>query len=114
MKKSEIRLSIELDDENIPEHIYWNADDKGDAGLDETKSMSLSIWDHVNKNTLRIDLWTKEMPVEEMKYFYIDSIGGLAQSLLNATGDEHMANEMKALADRLFKHVEEEAKKGDN
>ena len=54
------------------------------------------------------------MPVEEMKYFYIDSIGGLAQSLLNATGDEHMANEMKALADRLFKHVEEEAKKGDN
>jgi len=112
MKKSDIRLTVELDDDNIPNRILWSADDKDDKSLDETKSISLSVWDHVNKNTLRIDLWTNEMPIEELKYFYIDTIGGLAQSLLSATGDEVMSNHMKALSDNLTRHVEEEAKKG--
>ncbi len=57
------------------------------------------------KNTLRIDLWSKDMPVEEMKGFYIDCIGGLAQNLLRATGDEFMAGEMNALCQRLVDYL---------
>lgn len=110
MKKSEINFSIELDENNVPEKISWNASDKLDEGLTESKAISLSLWDHVQKNTLRIDLWTKEMPVDEMKRFYIDCVGGLAQSLLNSTGDEHMANEMNALCEKLVKHLENELK----
>ena len=101
MKKSTIEFEIELDENNIPEKIYWNATDNPDKKLTETKSMSIALWDHKQRNSLRIDLWTKDMPVDDMKRFYIECIGGLAQSALTATGDEKMAAEMNALCDRL-------------
>lgn len=109
MKKSEINFTVELDENNIPEDITWNATDKpGDN--DHTKAISLSIWDDIEKNTMRLDLWTKEMEVHEMKKFYIDALGGMSQSLLNATGDEFMSNEINQLCDKLGKKLEEELK----
>lgn len=105
MKKSTINFSVELDQNNIPDKILWEATDKPDPGLSETKAISVALWDHSQKNTLRIDLWTKEMPVDEMKRFYIDCIGGLAQSALTATGDEYMAQEINDLCERLVKHL---------
>lgn len=110
MKESEINLRIKLDDKNVPEKIYWNASDKEDQGEEETKSISLNIWDQLNSNTLRIDLWTKDMPVDEMKRFYVDCLGGLAQSVLNATGDEFMSKEMNGLCEKFVKHIEKENK----
>jgi gliding motility-associated protein GldC len=108
MKKSEINFSIELDNNNVPEKIQWDATDKPDPGLTDTKAISVALWDHKQKNTLRIDLWTKDMPVEEMKRFYIECLGGIAQSSLSATGDEFMASEINALCDRLVEHVRNE------
>jgi len=108
MKKSTITFNIDLDDTNVPEKISWEASDKFTNGLERTRAISLSIWDEMQKNSLRIDLWTKDMPVEEMKRFYVDIIGGLSQSLLSATGDEKMSGEMNALCDRLVKHIEAE------
>ena len=105
MKKSNINFSIELDEKNIPERILWEASEKPDPGLSESKAISIALWDHQQKNTLRIDLWTKDMPVEEMKRFYIDCIGGLAQSSLTATGDEFMSREMNALCQKLVDHL---------
>ncbi len=110
MKKSNINFSIELDQQNVPEKIFWDATEKPDPGLSETKAIAIALWDHSQKNTLRIDLWTKDMPVENMKRFYIDCIGGMAQSVLSATGDEFMANEINALCDRMVKHVQAENK----
>ncbi len=105
MKKSEIKIAVELDDNNIPEKIFWDADDKESPGMQETKSMSLSMWDHELKNTMRIDLWTKEMTIDEMKRFYIDCLGGLSQSILNATGDEVMSTKLNELCDDFVAHV---------
>ncbi|MEM6845963.1 MAG: gliding motility protein GldC [Bacteroidota bacterium] len=117
MKNSDINITVALDEANIPEKITWKAIDAdgnspvGAQSLD-SKAMSLSFWDDEQKNTLRIDLWTKGMPVNEMKRFCIDAIGGLAQTTLNATGDAFMAQEINELCDRLVKHVEEEVKNG--
>jgi gliding motility-associated protein GldC len=108
MKKSTIRFEVELDEKNIPNKITWDATDKPEPGLTETKSISLSLWDHKSKNTLRIDLWSKDMPIEEMKRFHIDCIGGLAQSIMNSTGDEFMANEIHALCERMVDHIKSE------
>ena len=108
MKKSDINITVELDDQNIPEKITWDADEKDQPGASETKSMSLSLWDEKTKNTLRIDLWTKDMPVEDMKRFYIDCLGGLAQSVLNSTGDDYMSSELNALCDRFVTHLKDE------
>lgn len=108
MKKSTIEFSVELDSNNIPERITWNATDKPAGTPDDTKSISVSLWDSHQKNTMRIDLWTKDMPVDEMKRFYIECLGGIAQSVLSSTGDEHMANEITALCDRLVTQVRQE------
>lgn len=108
MKKSTITFTINLDDKNIPEKILWDATDKPEAGPSETKAVSVALWDDKQKNTLRIDLWAKDMPVDEMKRFYIDCLGGLAQSMLNSTGDEFMANETNALCEKLVEHLRKE------
>jgi gliding motility-associated protein GldC len=105
MKKSTIHFTVELDDNNIPEKILWDATGKPDAGLTETKSISVALWDHIQKNTLRIDLWAKDMPVEDMKRFHIECLGGIAQTILSSTQDEFMANEINALCDRLVGHL---------
>lgn len=105
MKTSNIHFTVQLDQNNIPEKILWDATEKPEEGQSETKAISISLWDHVQKNTLRIDLWAKDMPVEEMKRFYIDCIGGLAQSALTATGDEYMAEEINGLCQRLVEHL---------
>ena len=112
MKKSQINFQIELDEANLPKTIQWDASDKEGEGLEATKSISLNVWDNLNHSTLRIDLWTDEMSVVEMKRFYIDILGGMAQTILNSTGDEYMSEEIKDLCDRLVKHVNEENKKG--
>lgn len=110
MKKSTIQFAIQLDSTNTPEKIEWDATDKPEEGFSETKAISIALWDHLQKNTMRIDLWTKDMPVDEMKRFYIDCIGGLSQSVLSSTGDERMAAEIDALCDRLAKYVRESDK----
>lgn len=108
MKKSTITFTVELDANNVPDKIFWDATDKPDPNLSETKSISIALWDEKQKNTLRIDLWTKDMPVNEMKRFYIDCLGGLAQSMLTSTGDEVMSNETNALCEKLVKHLKKE------
>jgi gliding motility-associated protein GldC len=109
MKKSNINFEIDLDKDNVPDKIHWSATDAGEE-LTETKSISISLWDHVQKNSMRIDLWTNDMPVDEMKRFYIDCLGGMAQSVLNSTGDEFMSEEMNMLCEKLVKHLEKEIK----
>jgi gliding motility-associated protein GldC len=111
MKNSEIKFQVELDEKSLPKSITWDASDKEGEGLEATKSISLNVWDNLNHSTLRIDLWTEEMSVVEMKRFYIDILGGMAQTILNSTADEYMSEEIKELCDRLVLHINEENKK---
>lgn len=105
MKTSEINFKVALDANNLPDKIWWEATDKPEPGLSETKAISISIWDHLQKNTMRIDLWTKDMPVNEMKRFYIECMGGIAQSVLSATGDERISSEINALCEKLVELI---------
>ena len=111
MKKSEIVFTVELDDKNIPEKIFWDATDNPNEGLEETKAISIALWDHFNHNTLKIDLWTKEMPVGEMKRFYIETITGMADALRTSTSDHKMADAIEDLCRKLSKNLEEELKR---
>ena len=113
MKKSKINFTIELDEENIPEKISWEASDNPDLPS-ETRAVTISLWDHSQLNTMRIDLWTKDMEIGDMKRFYIDCLGGMAQSLLSSTGDEAMSTEINNLCDRLVEHIKKEMKEGNN
>jgi gliding motility-associated protein GldC len=110
MKKSEIKFQIELDQNNIPDKILWQATDGPSNSLQETKSIAISLWDPKELNTMRIDLWTKDMTVYDMKRFYIEILDGMADGIANATGDEVMAKELRSVCSRLAKHVEETSK----
>jgi gliding motility-associated protein GldC len=44
---------------------------------------------------MRIDLWTKEMPVDEMKIFFHQTLVAMSDTFHRATGDEKMAETMK-------------------
>ncbi|WP_377131547.1 gliding motility protein GldC [Rufibacter roseus] len=110
MKKSEIHFSIALDDQRVPEAISWRATDAGED-IHFAKAINIALWDRNDTGTMKIDLWTKDMPVDEMKYFYIDTLGAMAQSLEAATNDKLMAEKMRSLCQELMKHVEEQQKR---
>lgn len=91
---SEITLRVALDDNRVPEKLSWSAQDGGIEN-EEAKAMLLSVWDSRNKESLRIDLWTKDMPVEEMKVFFHQTLLGLSDTYMRATQDEKMTATMK-------------------
>jgi gliding motility-associated protein GldC len=68
MTKSKIIFDVELDKDHVPEKISWSATDNPQGVVPtETKAVSISLWDQLQKQSLRIDLWAKDMPVDEMK-----------------------------------------------
>ena len=109
MKTSDIRLTVHLDDNHVPERIDWVAEDT--ATKSSSKAVLLSLWDAEEKNTLRIDLWTKEMTVEEMKAFFHQNILTLADTFQRATGEEKMASQMRDFGAYFAEHMLPELKK---
>ena len=95
---SKIELSIELDENRIPEKLHWTAPDGGITN-EEAKAMLLSVWDNKAKETLRIDLWTKDMPVDEMKVFFHQTLVAMSDTFYRATQDEKMTATMKDFCD---------------
>ena len=83
----------------------WTAEDGGVA-LEETKAILLSVWDSKSQETLRIDLWTKEMPVDEMKLFFHQTLIAMTDTFNRATGDEKMTDTMKDFCDYFAEKLE--------
>lgn len=93
-KKSDINIQVGLDENNIPESLHWAASDSGEMPA-EAKAILMSIWDPKAKETLRIDLWTKEMRVDEMKHFFHQTLVSMADTLERATSEDKMAAYMR-------------------
>jgi len=104
-KKSEINIEVILDENRVPEEIYWSADD-GNIYKEVSKAMLLSMWDSKKKETLRIDLWTKDMPVDEMKKFFHQTLVAMSDSFNRATQDEKMTDTMKDFCDYFAEKME--------
>lgn len=95
---SEIKFLVELDENKVPENLTWTAQDGG-VEDEAAKAIMLSIWDSKVKETMRIDLWTKDMPVDEMKIFFHQTLIAMSDTFHRATGDEKMADTMKDFCD---------------
>ncbi|GLB49082.1 gliding motility protein GldC [Neptunitalea lumnitzerae] len=102
---SDIQLNIELDENKVPEKLSWTAKDGGIEN-EEAKAMLLSIWDHDKKETLRIDLWTKDMPLDEMKIFFHQTLTAMSDTFYRATQDEKMTATMKDFCDYFAEKLE--------
>ncbi len=103
--KSEIKIDIELDENRIPEQLKWTAKDGG-VENEETKALLLSVWDSKNKESLRIDLWTKDMPVDEMKIFFHQTLVAMSDTFYRATQDDKMSATMKDFCDYFAEKLE--------
>jgi len=103
--KSEIKITVELDENRVPENLVWTATDGG--VLDETsKAIMLSVWDSPKQESMRIDLWTKDMPVDEMKVFFHQTLVSMSETFERATGDTQMSETMKDFCDYFAEKLE--------
>jgi len=102
---SEIKFNIELDENRVPEKLTWSAQDGG-VQAEEAKAIMLSIWDSKAKETMRIDLWTKDMPVDEMKIFFHQTLVAMSDTFKRATDDKKMSDTMKDFCDYFAEKLE--------
>ena len=103
--KSEIKFEVELDQNRVPEKLSWTAQEGG-IEKEEAKAIMLSIWNSKQQETLRIDLWTKDMPVDEMKLFFHQTLVAMADTYHRATADEKMADTMKDFCEYFAEKLE--------
>ncbi len=95
VKTSEINFIVNLNEEKLPVSMEWKASDSAQDKHQPCKSIMLSIWDPKAKSSLRIDLWTKDMMVEEMTQFFYESLASMADTYERSTADKELAGEMR-------------------
>lgn len=108
MNKHNINIDVILDNEQMPEHITWEASGSSAAEAQPAKAMMLSFWDGTEKTAMRIDLWTKKMMVDEMNDFFFQTLMTLADTFTRATRNKELAKEMKTFA-KDFKQKADDA-----
>ena len=99
-KQANINISVELDENKIPEKLIWSAPDGGVRNK-ISKAIFLSIWDHNNRESLSIDLWTKEMPVDEMDEFFYQSILTMSEAYFKATENNKIKDAIKKFSQSI-------------
>ncbi len=106
MQKKEINITVELDEQKIPTNIIWRADDMQGKSEAQCRAMLLSLWDAKQKDTLKLDLWTKDMTVDEMKIFFHQTLVTMASTLKTATNDERISGDMMDFCDYFAEKME--------
>ena len=92
--KQTLKFEIELDENYLPLNMKMLATDSG-ANEDNIKALMISAWEAKAKETLRIDLWTKDMPVNDMFIMYHQTMISMANTLERATGHSKLAGALK-------------------
>ncbi|MEN8786988.1 MAG: gliding motility protein GldC [Flavobacteriales bacterium] len=93
-KTSQINIAVKTDEHNVPEAMNWTATDANISNK-ECKAMILSVWDKEDKAALRMDLWTKEMMVDEMKMFFYQTLVTMADNFQKATGEDEIVEDLR-------------------
>ena len=102
---SKIEINVGLDENKIPDKMHWTAQDSNVINQ-EAKAIILSIWDAKTKDTLRMDLWTKDMQIDEMKQFFHQTLVSMANTFERATNDTKMTATMKDFCDYFAEKLE--------
>lgn len=102
MHKSTITIDVLMDDNRLPDTISWSATDTGAENAQQAKAFMLSMWDGAEKAALRIDLWTKNMMIDEMADFFYQTMMTMADTYGRATQYKDEAEEMKEFARSFY------------
>lgn len=93
-KYSDIKLRVGLDEQNVPVEILWEAQDGGQEPK-PCKALLLSLFDHEDRETIKIDLWTQDMQINEMDRFFFQTLRGMADTYFTATKNKELATQMR-------------------
>jgi len=111
MHTSTITIDIHLDKDKVPEQINWRATDSTADEAQRAKAMMVAFWDSMDKSALRIDLWTKDMMVDEMADFFYQTLMGMADTYDRATHHHELVNDMKTFAKDFYQKFRAEQMK---
>ncbi len=90
------------DENQVPDSITWSAANTGAENAKKAKAMMLSFWDGAEKTALRIDLWAKDMMVDEMADFFYQTLMTMADTYGRATQYKDQMEEMKKFAKQFY------------
>ena len=102
MHNSTITIDVLLDPDKVPEQISWTASDSTANMAQKAKAMCIAFWDGTDKSAMRIDLWTKDMMVDEMADFYYQMLMTMADTFKRATQSQELTDAMKNFAKTFF------------
>ncbi|MEJ2193877.1 MAG: gliding motility protein GldC [Ignavibacteriaceae bacterium] len=102
-RKSDIKITVELDDNKMPIKIEWEATDAGFKGKKTAKTLMLSLWDEQDNVTYGIDLWIKEMTVEEMQVHFHQILIKMADTFGRSTNNNDAAGMIKNFSNEFAK-----------
>ena len=108
MNTSTITIDVTLDEQKMPEKIGWSATETSTEEDRKAKAMFLSFWDGEERAALRIDLWTKEMMVDEMADFFYQTFMSMGDTFQRATRNGVLAQEIKKFAQHFYKKFQDE------
>ncbi len=97
-----------MDKDKVPEQINWKADSSSAEELQKAKAMMIAFWDGADKSALRIDLWTKDMMVDEMADFYYQTFMSMADTFNRATHNAELVGDMKKFAKDFYNKFREQ------
>ena len=100
MSENTITIKVSTDENHVPTDIVWSAEG-GDIKNRCAKAMALAMWDDKDGATMNMDLWTKDMSVDEMKRFVCENMMTLASTLETATSDKGHAEAMRGFTREL-------------
>lgn len=98
VNSSKIEIRVTLDNSQVPERLEWKADQGASPEWQEAKAFILGIFDEKSRDTLKIDLWTKNFQMIEMDRFMYHHIRSLADTYLKATNNKEIAEQMQQFA----------------
>jgi len=102
MNKSSILIDVMTDENRVPAAISWSASDTTVDNAQKAKAMMVSFWDGAEKAALRIDLWTKDMMVDEMADFFYQTLMTMADTYGRATQYAEQVEDMKTFAKKFY------------
>jgi gliding motility-associated protein GldC len=114
MDTSTIQINVTRDAERMIDKLNWSASNTTADEPREAKAMMLSLWDGADRAALRIDLWTKNMMVDEMADFFFQTVMGMADTYQSATRNQELSDDMRAFAKSFIKKFQEQQVKEGN
>lgn len=110
-QESEIKIIVRLDEDKIPSSIEWTSDE-GNEKYTEAKAFLLSIFEKQSQDTLKLDLWTKEMEIGEMDRFMYHTLKSLCDTYTKATNHAELGNDMMKFVEYFGSKITGDSKVG--